>query len=181
MDSVDNLFYNNLVNCSSTSCPRMLLGTTSKADFISNSEFYAEAKNTSSLTCLQVLFNVAMRAWKTVCLADKLSLSLPLSSPFSPHFLFQNNSSTQKYKEIFMKRTAKTWKQLRLNHENINKSDSDLSVYMGRNASNLLQLLPNDTGKCNIQILISMSALGRIICQITTFQCFKSASKEMPV
>lgn len=177
MDSVDNLFYNNLVNCSSTSCPGMLLGTISKADFISNSKFCAGAKNTSSLTCLQVLFNVAVRAWKTICFP-----SLCLYPHPSPHIsFFKIILQTQKSKEISMKRTAKTWKQLWLNHENINKSDSDLSVYMGRNVSNLLQLLPNDTGKCNIQILISMSALGRIICQITTFQCFTSASKEMPV
>lgn len=109
---MDNLFYNNLVNCSSTSCPRMLLGTTSKADFISNSEFYAEAKNTSSLTCLQVLFNVAMRAWKTVRLADKLSLSLPLSSPFSPHFLFQNNSSNSKVQGNIHEKNSKDMKAI---------------------------------------------------------------------
>lgn len=77
-----------------------------------------------------------------------------------------------------MERTVKTQKQLQLNHANINKSYSDLSVNLCRNRSNLLQLLPDDPGKCSIRILISVLALGNVISQITIFQCFKTALKR---
>lgn len=67
---MDNLFYNNLVKCSSKSCPRMLLGTTSYAGSMN--------RNTSSLTCLQVLLKYS---------CESLENNLPCRQAFSVRLL----------------------------------------------------------------------------------------------